>query len=462
VSFTSVLPAPQLLLKAAPPPPTDRARGVDRLVSLAAASAPADLSAAVEALAALAVSLPPPADSAGAADQLTLAGPSAYGYILRLVKRGDVVLPDDQNNVVHAWRAKLEKLEEILDLVQRVRPDAAEVLALRIDELRAIVGRMPLVSEGDWVYSEHFNLHVRALRKLVEIEEWVATEVRRSPPDMVPLLEAMKNRASQLEERKTGDIVAASDWNAVKQALAYAPKLDELAAQLYHRLVVMIGDAPVHSAPSGLTLDIFYSAYGGDPGRDEIMFTDDDLDYAPVVRSLAERGIRVHTVYYPSYTGTLEHDARAHFTYVAQQTGGKMYYGSQDWHRLVAEEIAGLAAHAAVDVVFAVDLTGSMSTHIGDVKAKLKSLVDSVPSGLAVRFGLGSHRDYPRYYSSYGYSANYGFAGDWPWRRHLDLTADRDAVKSAVDRLPPAGGGGDAPECYTRALYECLFFSWQA
>jgi len=232
VSFTSVLPAPQLLLKAAPPPPTDRARGVDRLVSLAAASAPADLSAAVEALAALAVSLPPPADSAGAADQLTLAGPSAYGYILRMVKRGDVILPDDQNNVVRAWRAKLEALERVRKVLEEFGHEALSEFVSRYNALKSIVDAMPLVKEGDWVYAEHFNLHLRALRKLIELEEFLTVDVCGSPSGMLQLLDAMKLFAAQLEERRTGDVVASADWNAVKQALAVAPRLDELAEEL--------------------------------------------------------------------------------------------------------------------------------------------------------------------------------------------------------------------------------------
>jgi len=231
VSFTSVLPTPQLLLKAAPPPPTDRAKGVDQLVSLAAASAPADLSSGVEALTALAVSLPPPVDSAGAADRPALAGPSAYGYILRMVKRGDIVLPDDQNNVVHAWRAKLEVLDRVRRVLEEGGHEVLSEFVSRYNALKSIVDAMPLVKEGDWVYAEHFNLHLRALQKLIELEELLVKEVCGSPSDMLQLLDAMKLFAAQLEERGTGDVVASADWNAVKQALAVAPKLDELAEE---------------------------------------------------------------------------------------------------------------------------------------------------------------------------------------------------------------------------------------
>jgi hypothetical protein len=461
MSFTSVLPTPQIILKTKPAPPTDTAKGIDTLVSLTVYAAPKDTAKGAEAVSAFSVSIPPQLDTAKATDLPALAGPSLYGYILRLVKKGDIILPDDQNNLVYAWKAKIDKLSEIESKLRETSPSLADTLAAYIGELKSIVDSMPLVKEGDWVYSDHFNLHLRALRKLIEIEEWLTTEVQGSRSDMVQLLDAMKNYAGQLSEKATGDIVASADWNNLKQALGFAPRLDELASQLYYKIVVLVGDAPPHSAPSGLTLGIFTSAYGGDPGRDAVMFTDDDLDYAPVVQSLAQKGIRVFGVYYPHYTGSLGQDALANFQYVTSQTNGKLYYGGTSWHtQMVNDILALLPPGAAADIAFVVDVTGSMDVSIGDVKAKIKAVIDALPTDRAFRFGLASFRDYPGYYSSYGYSAQYGLTGDWPWRMHIDLTADRSAVKSAVDALV-AYGGADDPECYTRALYESQFFSWR-
>jgi hypothetical protein len=113
-----------------------------------------------------------------------------------------------------------------------------------------------------------------------------------------------------------------------------------------------------------------------------------------------------------------------------------------------------------VDIAFIVDTTGSMQNDIGDVKTKIKAVIDALPTDRAFRFGLASHRDYPGTYTSYGYSATYGAPSDYPWRMHIDLTADRSAVKSAVDALTTRAPAGDDPECYTRALYESQFFSW--
>ena len=231
MSFTSVLPTPQIILKAKPAPPTDTAKGIDTLVSLTVYAAPKDTAKGAETLVALTASIPPQLDTAKAVDLPALAGPSLYGYILRLVKKGDIILPDDQNNPVHAWKAKLDKLSEIESKLREANPSQADTLAAYISELKSIVDSMPLVKEGDWVYSDHFNLHLRALRKLIEIEEWLTTEVCGSPSDMVQLLDAMKSYASQLSEKKTGDIVASADWNALKQAMSVAPRLNELASR---------------------------------------------------------------------------------------------------------------------------------------------------------------------------------------------------------------------------------------
>ena len=230
MSFTSVLPTPQILLKAKPALPTDTAKGIDTLVSLTVYAAPKDTAKGAEALSAFSVSIPPQLDTAKATDLPALAGPSLYGYILRLVKRGDIILPDDQNNLVYAWNAKLNKLSEIESKLRQINPSQADTLAAYISELKSIVDSMPLVKEGDWVYSDHFNLHLRALRKLIEIEEWLTTEVCQSPSDMVQLLDIMKSYASPLSEKATGDIVASADWNALKQAMSVAPRLNELAS----------------------------------------------------------------------------------------------------------------------------------------------------------------------------------------------------------------------------------------
>ena len=228
MSFTSVLPTPQILLKAAPPPPTDVAEGIEELVSLIVEVAPADSLKGEEALSQLSAVLPPQLDSASLKDLFADAGPLAYGYLLRMVCKSMIILPEDQNNFVYAWRAKIDELSKIEERLRAVEPEKADALATYISELRAIVDRMPIVEKDEYVYAEHFNLHVQALRKLIEVEEWMTSEIAHDDPEVVKLLDVMKGFAQLVEERRAGDMVRSADWNAAKGAFSVAPQLDGL------------------------------------------------------------------------------------------------------------------------------------------------------------------------------------------------------------------------------------------
>jgi hypothetical protein len=100
------------------------------------------------------------------------------------------------------------------------------------------------------------------------------------------------------------------------------------------RIVVLFGDAPPHSAPSGLNLTkpwnpselLFSSAWGGDAGPDEIMFTSDDLDYGPVVQQVTDNHITFVCVDCQSMIGPgFDDDAHNNFEYVATMTGGAVF-----------------------------------------------------------------------------------------------------------------------------------------
>jgi hypothetical protein len=257
MSFTSVLPTPQIILKAKPAPPTDKAKGIDTLVSLTAYAASRDAAKGVDALSALTASIPPQLDTAKAIDLPALAGLSFYSYILRLVKKGDIILPDDQNNLVYAWSAVIDSLSKIESKLRQYNLSQANTLATYISGLKSIVGSMPLVKEGDWVYSDHFNLHLRALRKLIEIEEWLNSEVCRWRSDAATqLLHAMESYGFLLSERRTGDVVASADWNNIKQALVAVPRLNEIAyayASPYNQSGLAPED-PLWAPPDGWTV----------------------------------------------------------------------------------------------------------------------------------------------------------------------------------------------------------------
>lgn len=95
------------------------------------------------------------------------------------------------------------------------------------------------------------------------------------------------------------------------------------------KIIVIFGDAPPHSAPSGQALPAPYTftsdgadhGYGGDPGRDEVMFTEDDLDFVPVVEDLADNGFVVIAV-----DSAGSGDATRAFNYMADMTGGSRFY----------------------------------------------------------------------------------------------------------------------------------------
>jgi Mg-chelatase subunit ChlD len=96
----------------------------------------------------------------------------------------------------------------------------------------------------------------------------------------------------------------------------------------------------------------------------------------------------------------------------------------------------------AVEVVFVLDTTGSMSNLLEGAKQKIWSIANHIASGRPtplVRIGLVAYRD----------------RGDAYVTCRFDLTEDLDAVYSAL-RGYRAGGGGDGPESVNQALHEAV------
>lgn len=108
------------------------------------------------------------------------------------------------------------------------------------------------------------------------------------------------------------------------------------------------------------------------------------------------------------------------------------------------------------DVMFVIDRTGSMGDEINQVKTSAVQIMNDIRSQLPFAwFGVGSFMDYPGYYSYPGYSRTYGSAayGDVPWELNIELTDNITDVANTINGLW-LGSGEDAPESYTRALYE--------
>jgi hypothetical protein len=95
-----------------------------------------------------------------------------------------------------------------------------------------------------------------------------------------------------------------------------------------------------------------------------------------------------------------------------------------------------------VELVFALDTTGSMSSLIAGAKRKIWSLASFVAQGQPtpdLRVGLVAYRD----------------LGDAYVTRLHDLDDDLDRVYQRLQRFQ-AGGGGDGPEHVARALHEAV------
>lgn len=113
------------------------------------------------------------------------------------------------------------------------------------------------------------------------------------------------------------------------------------------------------------------------------------------------------------------------------------------------------------DIVFAFDLTGSMSDEIDVAKAEAGAIMEQVATLVGdPRFGVVSFMDYPRSYGTPpdgadngGYVDTYGEAADYAYRLDLAPTGDTAAVATAIDALA-LGSGWDGPQDYSRILYE--------
>jgi hypothetical protein len=100
------------------------------------------------------------------------------------------------------------------------------------------------------------------------------------------------------------------------------------------------------------------------------------------------------------------------------------------------------AARPKIEVVFALDTTGSMSDLIEGAKQKIWSIADELASGTPtpeLRIGLVAYRD----------------RGDAYVTLHHPLSDDLDAVYAKLSALR-ADGGGDSPESVNQALFEAV------
>jgi Mg-chelatase subunit ChlD len=100
-----------------------------------------------------------------------------------------------------------------------------------------------------------------------------------------------------------------------------------------------------------------------------------------------------------------------------------------------------------IDVVFALDTTGSMSGLLDGAKQKIWTIVNQMANANEtplIRVGLVGYRD----------------RGDLYITKRFDLTQDIDALYEHLQNFS-AGGGGDGPESVNQALHEAVMqMSW--
>lgn len=99
------------------------------------------------------------------------------------------------------------------------------------------------------------------------------------------------------------------------------------------------------------------------------------------------------------------------------------------------------------DVLFLVDVTGSMSQEISNIQNRLR---DRIVPGIAEEIpdvGIGV-----AYFADFNVG-DYGLGSDEPFRLLQTITTDLVAVQAAVDQLPDRDGN-DGPESQVEAMYQ--------
>ncbi len=113
------------------------------------------------------------------------------------------------------------------------------------------------------------------------------------------------------------------------------------------------------------------------------------------------------------------------------------------------------SAAAAVDIMIAFDVTGSMGGEIENLRLGVTRFINELRSSTSsdLRFLLVTHQDYPRRTSGCGYTRRYGRNIDNPFSIRVPFGSPDSVVLTAVGFLT-AFGGWDGPESTARVLWE--------
>jgi hypothetical protein len=101
-----------------------------------------------------------------------------------------------------------------------------------------------------------------------------------------------------------------------------------------------------------------------------------------------------------------------------------------------------------LDLIFVIDVTGSMWDDIDQVKASAGQIVNAIDSKIAgYRIAVVSYRDFP--------VSPYGSQGDWPYKDVLGFSTEKTKIIEAIQSLV-VGGGADWQESVYSALMHAI------
>ena len=90
---------------------------------------------------------------------------------------------------------------------------------------------------------------------------------------------------------------------------------------------------------------------------------------------------------------------------------------------LESKKAVSTGAPSKGDIMFVLDLTGSMGGELNNPTANSVNIMNQIRAVIPdTEFGVMSHMDYPGFFSGCGYSATYGSAGDYPYSLDQALT----------------------------------------
>lgn len=141
-----------------------------------------------------------------------------YAFIPFPVKAGDLILPYHHNVFAVYWRPIVARLKDLREVIAVRRPDLVEEYDAAVAVMDSLVSNVPTVERGDEVRGEHYNVRIAILDAFLPILRMVIVDVLGAPEDLAEWLEEVEKEVGQLEKRGAGDLITASDYNAVVHA----------------------------------------------------------------------------------------------------------------------------------------------------------------------------------------------------------------------------------------------------